>query len=157
MYALSAMEPQILTYGVTEAVDREPWVKNAIVQMAIEFDRTRPPGAGIDPSLALTLAVMYPVVRYVLVAIGLPWLHEATRYSELWRLRTDRWLDNQYRLMDLDPQDAARASKLLRQELEATTDLGARQAWERVREYLLKDLDSPVDPSDDPTIKRAGA
>jgi hypothetical protein len=129
------------TYGVAEAAAQEPYVQQAIRRVGVEFETTGPPRTGIDPDNALMLAAMYPVVRYVLVNIGLPWLHEAVRYSELWRLRTHNWLTDKYLDMGLDPREAERASKLLRDELEHTTDLGARQAWERVRGTLLKYLE----------------
>src|SRR5215472_14011136 len=99
------MSRHISTWGVAEAATSEPYVERAVDRLGMEFESTRE-GFGIDPVFALGLAVMYPVIRFVLVNIGLPWLYEAARYSELWRLRIDRWITEQYTFQwDLDPHD----------------------------------------------------
>jgi hypothetical protein len=144
----------IETYGVAEAAAREPYVGQAIHRLGIDYERTRPVGVGLfPPEFAVALAVMYPVIRFVLVRIGLPWLYEAARYSELWRLQVDQWITQQYVFREVDPLEGARASKLLREELERTTDVSARQQWERVRETLLKNIASANAPADAPGIE----
>ena len=41
------------------------------------------------------VAQMHPVVRYVVVEVGLPWLFEPERYSDLWRQAFHDWVDAQ--------------------------------------------------------------
>ena len=81
--------------------------------------------------MALATAILFPVVRYVVGSIGLPWLYEAKRYSELWRQKFHNWIDTQYRNHGYDPDEAEAAGEALRRELEAITDAGAQKAWER--------------------------
>jgi hypothetical protein len=85
------------------------------------------------------VALMFPIVRYVLSEIGLPWLHELRRWSELWRQKFHRWIDEQHRKEGFDPDAAEAAGEALREELQRTTDSAARQAWERLREMMKKD------------------
>src|SRR4051812_24236982 len=63
------------------------------------------------------VALMFPIARYVLVQIGLPWLQEAARFSQLWQNKVHRWIDDQSRREGLDPDAAEAASEALRQEL----------------------------------------
>src|SRR5947207_13688248 len=58
---------------------------------------------------AAALAFMFPIAQFVLTHIGLPWLHEAKRYSELWRLKFHEWIDEQYRKTAFDPAKAEAA------------------------------------------------
>lgn len=85
------------------------------------------------------IVVMYPLVRYAITQIGLPWLYEARRYSELWRVRLHEWIDEQCRTNGYNPKTLARASEALRRELEAVTDAKARQSWERLASALSRD------------------
>jgi hypothetical protein len=86
---------------------------------------------------ALLIAAMFPIVQFTVTRIGLPWLHEVGRYSELWRQKFHRWLDEEYRAAGFDPDQAAAAGEALAKELEQTTDGGARRSWERLRDLLL--------------------
>jgi hypothetical protein len=88
------------------------------------------------------VVLMFPIVRYLLVHVGLPWLYELKRYSELQRERLHRWIDEQYRAEGFDPDAAEAASEALCDELERTTDLSARASWERLTE-LLKAGEAP--------------
>lgn len=86
---------------------------------------------------AALLIAMYPIVQFALTRIGLPWLYEAGRYSELWRQRFHRWLDSEYRSHGFDPDQAEIAGEALRKELEASTGAG-RESWERLRNKMLQ-------------------
>lgn len=86
---------------------------------------------------AAVWALMFPVVSFILTSVGLPWLHEAGRFLELYRQRFHRWIDERYREAGLDPDAAEAAGDALRNELERTTDAGARAAWERLAELLI--------------------
>ena len=94
------------------------------------------PGTYTVVAEAAVVALMFPVVRYIVVAIGLPWLHELKRYSDLQRQKIHRWIDEQYRIEGLDPDAAEAASDALCRELEQTTDTSARASWERLAELL---------------------
>ena len=85
---------------------------------------------------AATIALMYPVVEYLLTHIGLPWLYELGRYSELQRTRVHRWIDEAYRDEGFDPDQAEAASDRLIAELESTTDHQTRESWERLLALL---------------------
>jgi len=82
--------------------------------------------------LGMVIPFMYPLVKYVLINIGLPWLHEAARYSELWRVRFHHWIDSEYKRHGLDPVEAEAAGNKLREMLEKTTDRDIKAAWERL-------------------------
>ncbi len=95
------------------------------------------------------LTLMYPIVRYMVVHIGLPWLHEAKRYSELWRQKLHRWIDQEHQKEGFDPDQAEAASEALRQELEELTGLSARASWERLAAQLNQETADPEQPSTD--------
>ena len=63
---------------------------------------------------------MFPIIRYVLYEIGLPWLSELRQYSELQRQRVYDWIDTQYQQHGFDPDEAEAASDALLDELEQT-------------------------------------
>ena len=75
---------------------------------------------------AAVVALMFPIVRYIVVQIGLPWLYELKRYSELRRQKVHEWIDERSRAEGLDPDAAEAASEALCKELEQTTDASAR-------------------------------
>ena len=78
------------------------------------------------------VALMFPIVNYVLLHIGLPWLSEVKRYSELYRQKFHAWIDSCYREKGLDPDAAEAAGEALCRELEVTTAADARASWERL-------------------------
>jgi hypothetical protein len=86
---------------------------------------------------AAAVAMMFPIVQYIVVQIGLPWLYELKRYSEFQRQKVHQWIDERSRAEGLDPDAAEAASEALCQELEETTSASARASWER-RAKLLK-------------------
>lgn len=90
---------------------------------------------------AAAMVFVLPLVAYVLKHVGLPWLHEGVRYSELFRQRVHRWIDTQYRAHGFDPDQAEAASESLCQELEQATAGPTRTAWERMLK-LVKTSDS---------------
>jgi hypothetical protein len=82
------------------------------------------------------VVLMFPIARYVLVEIGLPWLYELRRYSDLWRQKFHTWVDEQAVKQGLDPDAVEAAGDALRAELEKTTDRSARRSWERLATLL---------------------
>lgn len=87
---------------------------------------------------AAVLALMYPVAVFVVRDIGLPWLYEAKRYSELWRIKFHKWIDERYQAEGFDPDVAEIAGEELRQQLAETNDPGVKAAWERFAALLSK-------------------
>lgn len=81
---------------------------------------------------AAVVALMFPIVKYLLTNIGLPWLHELKRYSEFQRQKIHEWIDANYREEGIDPDAAEAASDALCEQLEQTTDTAAQAAWERL-------------------------
>jgi len=88
---------------------------------------------------AAVVALMFPIVKYVLVHIGLPWLSELGRYSEVHRQKFHDWIDRRYREEGLDPDVAEAAGDALCRELEATTTADARAAWEQMANVLREE------------------
>jgi hypothetical protein len=88
---------------------------------------------------AAAVALMFPIARYVLVNIGLPWLSELKRYSELQRQKVHAWIDECFLAEGLDPYVAEAASNAFCQELEQTTAADARAAWERLADLMRKE------------------
>ncbi len=91
---------------------------------------------GVGVGEAAILVLMFPIARFILTQIGLPWLFEAKRYSDLWRLKFHEWVDTQYQKEGIDPDQAEAAGEALRKELEKITDPGTRAAWERLAKLL---------------------
>ncbi len=105
-----------------------------ILAAAAEVPRDRLTGVE-DAAL---IALLFPVARYVVVGIGLPWMYEAARYADLWRQKFGEWVDAQYRGEGKDPEQARIAGEALREQLEQITDSGQRSAWERFKGALAK-------------------
>ena len=85
---------------------------------------------------AAALVLLFPLARFLLTEIGLPWLTTLKRYSEVQRQRVERWIDNEAQGHGLDPDRVEEASKRLMEELEKSQDIGARQQWERLAEQI---------------------
>ena len=81
---------------------------------------------------AAIVALMFPVAKYLLTNIGLPWLYELKRYSELQRQKLHRWIDEKHREQGFDPDAAEAAGDALCDELEKITEETSRAAWERL-------------------------
>src|SRR5687768_82373 len=94
-------------------VSQEPALAGPIRRAAAT---ATPPSFGTPTELA-AIALMFPVVSFVVREIGLPWLHEAKRYAELWRLKFHDWIDRQYTKSGRDPDQAEKAGEALREEL----------------------------------------
>ena len=90
---------------------------------------------------AAVMALLFPVARFILTQVGLPWLHEAQRFSELQRQRFGQWIDEQYRHYGFDPDEAEAAGNALCAELAQTTEQNARAAWERLTNLLQQSPD----------------
>jgi hypothetical protein len=85
------------------------------------------------------IALFFPVVKYIIKNFGLPWLHEAKRYSELWRHKFHNWVNEQYSKHGMDPDEIEAAGEVLVKELEGVTDSTAQKSWERLAELLEKE------------------
>lgn len=112
--------------------DANPAV-NAALQSAISATPTRS-YTGLTEATALVL--FFPLARFLLTEIGLPWLTTLKRYSEVQRQQVESWIDGEALGQDLDPDQVEAASRQLMEELEASQDIGARQQWERLTELL---------------------
>jgi len=117
-----------------QAVAADPALAGPITRAAAQLPADRL--TGVED--AAIVALMFPVARYVDVQIGLPWLYEAGRYAELFRLRFHDWVDGEYLRSGRDPEAAHLAGEALRHELEQVTDSGQRSAWERFKDALAK-------------------
>lgn len=99
---------------------------------------TRPArGFGTVTDVA-ALVLLFPLIRFMLMEIGLPWLTTLKRYSELQRRQVEDWIDRQAESKGLNPEALEAASRKLIQELERTSEARARKQWERLRELLRK-------------------
>jgi hypothetical protein len=81
---------------------------------------------------AATVVLLFPLVHFILTTIGLPWLHELRRYSELHRQRAHEWISENYRRYGLDPDGADAATNALMDELQRTSDSQTRGSWEKL-------------------------
>ncbi len=84
----------------------------------------------------IVVALMFPVVSFVLKEIGLPWRSDAKSYADLWRSKYRRWIDEQTDELDLHPYAVEAAGTELRRQLAATADTGLRASWERLADLL---------------------
>ena len=114
-------------------------LKTAASAAASRSDRLR---GTFDPlsAMALTTALVlaYPILKGIVARIGLPWVRSVGNYSELWRMRFDRWVERQREKHGFDPDASKAASEALLQELEQTADTATREAWERLLSLLRK-------------------
>jgi len=117
-----------------DLVGRDPAIGRPL-QQALAAARRQTYTTGIEVAAA---AVMFPLVSFVVQQIGLPWLYEARRYSELWRARFHDWIDTEYAQTGRDPDEIEKAGDALRLELAKVTDPGVKAAWERLARMLAK-------------------
>lgn len=125
--------------GFQALVSQEPALAGPIQRAAA----AAAPAAYGTPTELAAIALLFPVVSFVVRQIGLPWLYEAKRYAELWRLKFHGWIDAQYGKAGFDPDQAEKAGAALRAELEKTTDRGARAAWERLAKLVTQEAADP--------------
>jgi len=92
------------------------------------------------PTEVATIGAVFPIVFFLLTQIGLPWMHEAKRYSELWRHKFHKWIDDQYVKHGLDPKQAETFSLALRREIDSVKNPAARASWERVVRLFIDDI-----------------
>jgi hypothetical protein len=136
-----------------EFVQQEPkladTLKTAASAAASKSGRLR---GTFDPlsTMALTTALVfaYPILKGIVARIGLPWVRSAANYSELWRMRFDRWVDKQHEKHGFDPDASKAESEALLSQFEQTTDTATREAWERLLSLLRKG--QPKDQPDEP-------
>jgi len=112
------------------------------VQLAAKSGR--PAHYGVISGTAVDV-LMFPIATYLLKHIGLPWLNELRRYSELQRRKLHEWIDTRYQEEGFDPDVAEASSAALCDELERITDASARASWERLRDMVM----GPSNTSDD--------
>jgi hypothetical protein len=110
-------------------LENDPYLSQVVGQAARAGQRSRTFGVLTE---AAVVTLMFPIVQYVLCEIGLPWLFELRRFSELQRQRVHRWIDSQYQKHGFDPDEAEAASDALLDELEQTTDERARASWQQL-------------------------
>ena len=119
-------------------IEDEPAVAEPLynVVRSIPADRTK----GVYSLLpeAAAVALLFPVVQYIIKNIGLPWLHETKRFSELGRIKFSGWIDSLYDKQGINPQLAEKAGTALIDELEKVTDDSSRKSWERFADLLKK-------------------
>lgn len=120
-----------------QIVKQEPEVLRSLQRVAISANQS--PTMDFGVSEVILLSIVIPMTSYLIREIGLPWLYEAKRYSELWRLKLDTWIDQQYEKAGIDKEQAKIAGEGLRQELESTQD---HSSWERVYNLLKGDSDN---------------
>ena len=128
---------------VHEIIVGDPALAAPVRQMLLA---AKPPGPRLRGSSDITLgfaafAAGYPVLRFVVREIGLPWLHEANRYSEMWRIKVDSWVDGQYRSHGIDVKEAQAMTAALRRELERINAPSGRQAWQKLA-AIIEEQDS---------------
>lgn len=119
-----------------QIIQQELTVSQSLKKIAFDLDNSATMDFGI--SEAILLSTLLPLTSYVIREIGLPWLHEVKRYSELWRLKFDTWIDQQYKDNNIDKEQARLAGDKLRAELEATTDPQLQASWQRVTQLLTE-------------------
>ena len=116
-----------------EIVSQDPTISTPLVEAAKTVPSQQfSPGAGE----AALLVFMFPIAQFILREVGLPWLYTAGRYAELWRLKFQRWIDEQYQKHGFDPDQAEQAGDALREKLEEITDSDARANWERLTKLM---------------------
>jgi hypothetical protein len=82
------------------------------------------------------LVLLLPLVRLVLMDIGLPWLATLRKYSDVQRCRVEDGIDAHAESHGLDPDAVEAESRQLLKELEQTTGADARGQWDRLTELL---------------------
>ncbi|MCP4607861.1 MAG: hypothetical protein GY845_04005 [Planctomycetes bacterium] len=133
-----------MTFDEFEAlVEKEPNLKQSLEHAAVGV---RPSGIetrSFDPVSAAAgmaaLVILFPVVNRIVQRIGLPWLKTLENYSELWRGQVEQWIDEQHKQRGFDPKTTRAASESLLKELQETTDVETRSAWQRLMDLLKKD------------------
>ena len=104
------------------------------IKRATSAGPTKQLGVGLEEAIAL--AMMYPVVRFVIKEIGLPWLVDVGRYAKLWQERFHKWVDEEYEKHGLDPDSAEAKADALRRELEKVTDKATQKEWEGLSDQI---------------------
>jgi len=92
-------------------------------------------GYGAATDMA-ALVLLFPLVRFVLTEIGLPWLATLRKYSEVQRRRVEDWIDRNAEAHGLNPDEIEATSRQLMEELERTTEINARRQWEQLTKLL---------------------
>ena len=112
-----------------QQLDHDPYLSRVVGQAARAGQRGQTYGLLTE---AAVITLMFPIVRYLLHDIGLPWLSELRRYSELQRRRVHDWIDTQYQQYGFDPDQAEAAGDALLDQLEQTTDQRDRASWQQL-------------------------
>lgn len=113
---------------------RDPAIAQPL-QQALASAGTQTYTTGLEVAAA---AMMFPLVTFIVRQIGLPWLYETRRYSELWRAKFHDWIDTEYVKTGRDPDQIEKAGDALRMQLAKTTDPSAKAAWEGLARVLTK-------------------
>ncbi|MEW5922909.1 MAG: hypothetical protein AB1746_02880 [Candidatus Zixiibacteriota bacterium] len=121
-----------------QIVESDPAISGPLYNTVRSIPADRSQGTYSLLGETAVIALLFPVVSYIIRNIGLPWLHEAKRFSELWRIKFDKWIDGLYDQKGIPPELAEKAGNALRRELEAVTEKDARKSWERFAELIKK-------------------
>ena len=90
------------------------------------------------PTELAVIALMFPMVKFLIQHIGLPWAYELSRYSELQRKKFSDWIDQQYTKQGVEASKALEASKRLIQQLEESTTEASREPWNQLQQAMLE-------------------
>lgn len=113
-------------------VAQEPEVEATLLKVFSKVDRNSYSAI----SEVIALSALLPVVVFLVREVGMPWLYEGKRYSELWRAKFHEWIDNQYEKEGFDPDLTEAAGAELIEKLENTNSSTTREAWERFAEKI---------------------
>ncbi len=126
---------------------RNPNLKHSlreVLHSVTSREKTR--GVFEDTASLASIVALFPLVVFIVKEIGLPWLHEVKRYSDLWRENFHAWVNLQYQEYGRDPVATKAAGDALRSELEKLVDDDVKKSWEHLAELL--DQESISDSED---------
>lgn len=120
-------------------VEERPAVLKTLQRVAISSNPTPSMAVGVDD--VILLSIVLPLTSYLVREIGFPWLSEVRKYSELWRLKVDAWIDEQYKQNGIDKDQAKLVGQALKEELENIKSTEDREVWKEVLKLLQSDND----------------
>jgi len=115
---------------------------NPAIRQVLEHAASTIPARSFGlPTEMAGVVLLFPVVRFILTDIGLPWLATLRKYSEVQRRRVEDWIDRHAAEHGLNPDEVETAGKAFIEDLEQTTDGKARHQWEHLAELLKTGAD----------------
>jgi hypothetical protein len=119
-------------------VNANPALRASLQSVAADL-KPRVRGVFTSPMEIAGLALLFPLVSFIIKKIGLPWLISASKFSELWRLKFDNWVDEQVRKHGATPEQLTAAGEKIRTDLESLSNGDVKQVWEALAERLKKE------------------